>query len=194
MNKILGIDIDGVITNEGSANDNIWHNALCNHFSQDLTREKNVYDFMEAYGLSEREMNEFINEKISDIYSSVKAYPEAIKTISKLYKNNFEIHLITARHKEYREITENWLKKHSIPYHSLTHDEPKAPLAVKKNIELFIEDNFDNAFDIASKNIKVLLINKYHNLNKELIENIKRVDNWLDINNELQKVYSINSL
>lgn len=194
MKKILGIDIDGVITDEGSANNNIWHKAICNHFSQDLTREKNVYDFMEAYNLSEREMTEFINENIEDIYSSVKAYPEAIKTISNLYDKGFKIHLITARHNEYREITENWLKKHSIPYHSLTHDKPKAPIAVKKNIELFIEDNYENSFDIASKNIKVLLVNKYHNLNKELFENIKRVNDWSEIKEEIKNFYSLSSL
>ncbi|MGM0437253.1 MAG: 5' nucleotidase, NT5C type [Bacillota bacterium] len=194
MNKILGIDIDGVITNEGPADNNIWHNALCNHFSQDLTREKNVYDFMEAYNLSEREMNEFINENIAEIYANVKAYPKAIKTISNLYNKGFKIHLITARHKEFREITKNWLEKHSIPYHSLTHDVPKAPLAVKKKIDLFIEDNYDNAFDIASKNIKVLLVNKYHNLNKELVKNIKRVSDWSEIKKEIKNFYSLNSL
>ena len=194
MNKILGIDIDGVITDEGPDNNNIWHNALCNHFSQNLTREKNVYDFMEAYGLSEREMNEFINQNIENIYSNVAAFPEAIKTISTLYQKGFKIHLITARHKEYREITENWLEKNSIPYHSLTHDEPKDIVAINKNIELFIEDNYDNAFDIARKNIKVLLVNKYHNLNKELINNIERVNDWNDIKEKFNKLYSFNSL
>lgn len=194
MNKILGIDIDGVITDEGPDKNNIWHNALCNHFSKNLTREKNVYDFMEAYGLSEREMNEFINQNIKSIYSNVAAFPEAIKTISTLYQTGFKIHLITARHKEYREITENWLEKKSIPYHSLTHDEPKDIVAVNKNIELFIEDNYNNAFDIARKNIKVLLVNKYHNLNKELVNNIERVNDWNDIKKKFNELYSFNSL
>ena len=194
MNKIIGIDIDGVITDEGSIENNIWHNALCEYFSTNITREKNVYDFKEAYGLTEREINEFINENIADIYTNVKAYPEAINIISALYNKGFEVHLITARHKEYRKITKNWLEENSIPYHSLTHDESKAPLAVKKNIELFIEDNYNNAFDIASKKIKVLLMNKYHNLNKELIDNIQRVNNWNDIKKEITKLYSFNSL
>ena len=194
MNKILGIDIDGVITNEGNANNNIWHNALCEHFSKNLNREKNVYDFMDAYGLSEREMNEFINENIENIYAKVKPYSEAKKTISNLIEKGFKIHLITARHEEYRSITENWLTKHSIPYHSLNHEDDKAPLAVEKNIELFIEDNYNNAFDIANQNIKVLLVNKYHNLNKELIKNIQRVKDWHDIKSQLKNIYSLNSL
>ncbi|MGM0410958.1 MAG: LNS2 domain-containing protein [Bacillota bacterium] len=194
MNKIFGIDIDGVITDEGSANDNIWHNALCDHFSQNLNRIKNVYDFAEAYNLSERELNEFINENIEYIYKNVKVYPKASKVINQLYNNGFKIHLITARHKEYNNITKNWLKKHSIPYHSLSHEDDKAPLALKKNIELFIEDNYNNAIDIANNGIKVLLMNKYHNLNRELINNITRVNNWDEIVENINKLYNINLL
>lgn len=194
MNRILGIDIDGVITDEGEADNNIWHKALCNYFKENLNREKNVYSFVEAYGLSEREMNEFINDQIENIYAGVKPYNKVSTILNSLIDKEFTIYLITARHDEFRPVTEKWLEKYSIPYHSLYHEDDKAPLAVKKNIELFIEDNYNNASEIVDQKIPVLLVNKYHNQGKELIDGIKRVDGWQEISQFITEYYSLNSL
>lgn len=49
--RIIGIDIDGVITDETHINENIWHNALCNYLGYEIPRVKDSYYFDEAYDL-----------------------------------------------------------------------------------------------------------------------------------------------
>ncbi|MFW6014868.1 MAG: 5' nucleotidase, NT5C type [bacterium] len=190
--KIIGIDIDGVITDEIHPNDNIWHNALCEFLGEDIERVKDSYYFNEAYNLSEEIINEFLNENIEDIYKKVKLWPDAKITINNLYDMNFNIILITARNNQFRSITENWLKKHGIKHTKLIHNENKAPLIKTNNIKLFIEDNAENAKVIAKTGIPVILLNKYHNQYLQTDDKITRVNHWNEINEIISKHYNIN--
>lgn len=182
VNKIIGVDIDGVITDEGPADNNIWHNALCNFLGKEVKRVKDKYDFIEAYNLPEKTINEFIENKIHEIYWNVKPASGAKETLEKLHVKGFTIFLITARNERFRNLTEKWLDKYSIPYDKLFHEDNKAPLAEKLNIELFLEDNEKNARQLFSYNIPVILVNKYHNQEVKNERLLYRVSNWQEIN------------
>lgn len=184
----IGIDIDGVITNEKQGQENIWLRSLNNYFENKITRKKDVYNFSEAYDIPLEDLREFINNKIHEVYATVDVFPNAKKIIDKIRENEHLVYLITARHKEFRPLTIKWLEQHNISYDYLFHEDQKAELAVKKNIELFIEDNQSNAISILEKGIPVILVDKYHN--RELNENngLYRVHNW----KQIEKILDIN--
>ena len=54
-------------------------------------------------------------------------------------------------------------------------------------ISLFIEDHLDFAYDCASLDIKILLMNMPWNQTKKLPENIIRVYSWKEIVNKIGK-------
>jgi|AntRauTorckE6833_2_1112554.scaffolds.fasta_scaffold00700_8 hypothetical protein len=187
----IGIDIDGVITNEKQGQENIWLRSLNNYFENKITRKKDVYNFSEAYDIPLEDLRDFINNKIHEVYSTVDVFPNAKNIINKIKKNQHLIYLITARHKEFRPLTIKWLAQHNINYDYLFHEDQKADLAVEKNIELFIEDNQSNAKSILEKGIPVILVDKYHN--RELDDNneIYRVHNWKQIEKILDKNFKL---
>ncbi len=193
MNKIIGIDIDGVITREGNEKNNIWHNAICEYFGEDIERKKDVFNFIEAYQLTEKEVKRFIEENIENIYRNVEPAKGVKKTLNYLKKLDFVIFLITARDKKFRTLTLNWMKKYAIPFDSLIHEGNKAPLASEKNIELFIEDNKENAIQLLENDIAVIIKDRYHNRNIDKnYENIFRAKNWKEIKNHILDYYDIN--
>lgn len=181
IKKIIGVDIDGVITDESHPNDNIWHHELCQYLGQNIKRIKDSYHLDQAYDLPLGLINAFLEQELTNIYHKVRPLTGAIETLQELAEQGFKVILITARHDEHRSITEEWLHRHQIPYSALLHDDDKAPRAVQRNIKLFIEDNAHNAEQISEKNIPVLLMNKYHNKYLSENEKIIRVDTWSKI-------------
>ena len=191
MKKIIGIDIDGVLTCEEKGNSNIWEIKLAEYLKKDINRCHDVYNFKDAFNITSDELDGFIKKHLYDIYETLQPASGAINVLSKLNKLNFKIYLITARDEKYRNVTENWLSKYHIPYDLLYHEDNKAPLAVKKNISLFIEDNKNNTLELLKNNIPVILVNKYHNKNLQKRNNIFRVDNWQEIENIIFDFYDI---
>lgn len=189
----LGIDIDGVLTEEGPENNSIWQQKMIDFFNRKINLEKNTYNLAEAFGLNDEELNLFLEKELQNIYSQVPPAQGAKETLSELKDKGFKIILITARHSEHNDVTKNWLKKYNIPYDNLYHEHDKAPLVEKLNLKLFIEDNKNNALSISAKNIPVILVNKYHN--RDLKENdlIYRANNWQDIKGHLNDLLSENT-
>jgi uncharacterized HAD superfamily protein len=52
-------------------------------------------------------------------------YPDALETMAKWYKEGHVLTFFTSRTEEHREVTEIWLKKHSIKYHGLLMGKPR---------------------------------------------------------------------
>ena len=190
MKHNLGIDIDGVLTDEGPDHNSIWQQKMNEFFEREITLKEYTYDLKKAYELNEQELNQFIQEKIEEIYSSVKAVDKAREILAELYREGHRLILITARSEKHRSLTENWLKKNNIPYHELHHEYKKAPLAAEKNISLFIDDKKENALEIAAKNIPVILVSKYHNYDFEGSEQITKVKDWDEIKENIELFFS----
>ena len=52
-------------------------------------------------------------------------YPDALETMTKWYDEGHVLTFFTSRTEEHREVTEIWLKKHSIKYHGLLMGKPR---------------------------------------------------------------------
>lgn len=193
MKYNLGIDIDGVLTDEGPDNNSIWQQKMNEYFDREIKLKEYTYDLRKAFDINDQELNNFIEEKIADIYQNVKVVEKAKETLEDLYKQGHRLILITARDEKHRELTEKWLKKNEIPYHELHHDHNKAPLAVKKNISIFIDDRKENAFEIAAENIPVILVNKYHNYDFNGNDKITKVSDWNEIREKIELFFSKNT-
>jgi uncharacterized HAD superfamily protein len=193
MKYNFGIDIDGVLTDEGPDHDSIWQQKMNEFFDREITLKEYTYDLRKAFELNDQELNDFIREKVEEIYSSVNAVDKAREILTELYEAGHRLILITARSEEHRDLTEKWLEKNNIPYHELHHEDQKAPLAVEKNISLFIDDKKENALEIAAENIPVILVSKYHNNDFEGNEQIKKVNNWDEIKENIDLFFSKNT-
>ncbi|MGM0446069.1 MAG: 5' nucleotidase, NT5C type [Bacillota bacterium] len=177
--RIIGIDIDGVITDEnGLYNRNIWHHYLCNYIGKELKRKENIYNIYEAYDLSKEVLDNFLKEKLKDIYIDLLPNEGVKEVLEDLKENDFTIVLITARDEKYREITETWLNKYGIVYDKLIHRVNKVPCAKNEDIQLFIEDDQNNAESFLNNGIGVILFDKKHNRDSKDIKNKYRVNNW----------------
>lgn len=179
--KIIGVDIDGVITDESHPNDNIWHHELCQYLGKNVKRIRDSFHLDQAYDLPLGVINAFLEQELIKIYNKVIPLTGAVETLQELAEQGFKVILITARHEEHRQVTEEWLHRHQVPYSALFHDDDKAHRAVQRKIKLFIEDNAHNAQQLSEKNIPVLLMNKYHNKYLPENEKIIRVDTWSKI-------------
>ena len=193
MKYNFGIDIDGVLTDEGPDHNSIWQQKMNEFFDREITLKENTYDLRKAFAINDQELNDFIQDKIEEIYSSVKAVDKARKIMTELYDQGHRLILITARSEEHRDLTEKWLKENEIPYHELHHQHEKAPLAAEKNISLFIDDKKENALAIAEENIPVILVSKYHNYDFKGNEKITKVKNWDEIEENIDLFFSKNT-
>lgn len=57
--------------------------------------------------------------------ATVLPFPDAIRIISKWYKEGHQITFFTARTEHLRHLTEEWLAKHDIKYHFLLMNKPR---------------------------------------------------------------------
>jgi uncharacterized HAD superfamily protein len=186
MKYNFGIDIDGVLTDEGPDNNSIWQQKMNEFFEREITLKEYTYDLAKAFAINNQELNDFIQAKIEEVYSSVKPINKARDILAELEREGHRLILITARHEEHRSLTEKWLNDHNIPYHELHHEHDKAPLAAKKNISLFIDDKKENALEIAAKDIPVFLVSKYHNYDFKGNHKITKVNNWDEIRENIE--------
>ncbi|MCK8827206.1 hypothetical protein MWH25_05560 [Natroniella acetigena] len=187
MKKIIGVDIDGVLTAEGEGEDNIWHQAICNHF--DLTeRKEDVYHFGDAYGLTDEQVEEFMEVNSSKIYESADSCSHAKEVLNRLQEKGFTIILVTARIDAHNQVTLKWLERHQIPYDELIHNENKAEACQKKGIELFIDDMLANVLAVKKAGVEALLMDMHHN--RHYKGDVIRVSNWLEIEAEIENFFN----
>ncbi|MBM7556712.1 LNS2 domain-containing protein [Halanaerobacter jeridensis] len=183
MKKTIGVDIDAVLTAEGTGEENIWHRHLCDYFNLD-GRKSNDYDFTKAYDITENEIKDFMASRGMKVFRKVPPRPKSISVLKELKEKNYNIILVTAREAELKDLTAEWLAKHDIPYDELIHSEQKADVCEEKNIELFIDDRLQNLLPIKERlNIPVLLMTMTHN--QDYKGDIPRVESWLDVKEKI---------
>ncbi len=177
--KIIGVDIDGVITDEqGNFNRNIWHHYLCEYLGEEIDKKEEIYNIYNAYDLKKEVIDDFLKSSLEKIYNDLIPLKDVEKTLREFKGKKFKIILITAREEKFRNITEKWLDKYNIVYDKLVHQKDKVPCAKKENIELFIEDDQNNAEDFKINGIEVILFDKKHNRESAIIEEENRVYDW----------------
>lgn len=189
MNKNLGVDIDGVITN---FQDYVFE------YGAKFAYE-NGYDLKGMYKYSYYSAGIFNwNQEVDNDfwYSILEKYSReerprilASEVIHKLKEDGWKIHLITARcsmkeedikNKKIERILEEWLKKHDIPYDVLDFSGSDKREALKKyDIDIMIEDSPKNIEQLRHICPIIVFDAMY---NKECIgDDIIRVNSWYEI-------------
>ncbi|PCJ81286.1 MAG: phosphoheptose isomerase [Bacteroidetes bacterium] len=57
--------------------------------------------------------------------ATCEPFPDALETMQRWYDEGHILTFFTSRTEEHRDVTEQWLKKHSILYHSLLMGKPR---------------------------------------------------------------------
>jgi len=137
-------------------------------------------------GWNEQEAKEFWEKYYAEILRQVNIKKFASEVINKLKQEGHKIYLITARWDmradNVKEITKQWLKENNVVYDELIiNASDKLSIAKEKNIDIFIDDSFNNCKSIKDgTNAKVYLMNTKMNENLN-DENIKRVYSWPEV-------------
>lgn len=178
MEKLnLCIDIDGTVTEPF-----YWLNRANRYFGKQVAPEDiSVYEIHRALGISEDDYNEFYNLYDKLLHREAEARFGASEVLKKLYQEH-KIHFVTAREEEMRTVSLEWLADHQMPLDtiSLLGSHYKVDKARELQSDLFIEDNYSNALQLAKAGFDVLLIDCSYNKGN-LPHNVTRVKNWFQI-------------
>jgi len=190
--RIIGFDIDGVLTDEMVDGKNIWQREIEASFPgiQLLGPE---FAFTAAFGLSLEEVDRFMEEKAEKVFSNVQPQRGSREFLSYLEARGFTVHLITARFPCYEEVTREWLARHGFKPSGLWFTEAKGPLCKELGIELFVDDYWENCLDIRDHGVRALLMSAPHNLGCPEEKGIYRVENWDEIRTHVLEYYGLES-
>lgn len=186
---ILGFDIDGVLTGDDDGLNNLWLQKAEEYFDQEMIRPS--FHIEEAFDRTVEEVHEFFATMIETIFATVPIRPHCAKVLGKLWDRGYTIHLITARDEQHRQVTEDWLKGHDLPYHTLTmspHQQSysKGDRCVELGVDFFVDDKFENAHEVANRGIYTLLFHASHNRDRHTI--LPRVKDWLEIDEHIERL------
>jgi len=185
MKKLnICIDIDGTITDpyhfipymNEIYNENIKAEDCYTHKLEDL------------YNKSIEEILKKFHNEYSYCYKVADVVEGSHEIITKLYKKH-NLYFVTARSNILEQHTLEWLMEKEFPQIDvhLLGSYYKVDKAKELKCDIFIEDNPDNAIDLAKEGIKVLLIET--NYNKDIShDNIIRVKNWYEIGDIIKKI------
>ncbi len=178
MNKLnICIDIDGTITNP-------YHFIpyLNDMYKKELTDEQCItHKLEELYEVELEDLLRLFHTEYIHAYSEASVVEGAREIINELYKAH-NLYFVTARSEALKDITIDWLGQNGlgeIGVHLLGSDY-KLDKAKELSCNIFIEDNPDNAYQLATAGLTVLLIDNNYNRHIEH-ENIIRVKSWNDI-------------
>ena len=162
---------------------------------EDLKKESKIYikdeyanHFYIVYmnGWNEKEATDFWSKYYGEILKKVNIKKFASEVINKLKQEGHKIYLITARwdmpNDDIQGITKQWLIENNVEYDELIINvSDKLKLVKEKNIDIFIDDSFNNCKNIAvNSNAKVYMMTSRVNGSFE-DENIKRVYSWPEV-------------
>ncbi len=188
---IIGVDVDDVLIDTNPFLLEHLNGLFGTRFRrEDVTKYLIQGLFGEKAKLAEEEIYRFIEEK-GDMLQALEGSKEVIKVLSK--RN--EIIAVTAR-MGVDDLTRNCLSREfdgrikEVYFAGLSGKSRKKKSEVirEQNIELYIDDNLDYAFDCASATRRILLYNKPWNRNGSLPSNVKRVYNWQEILREVESL------
>ena len=175
---ILGVDIDNVL-----ALSDACLRAMIRKQFRITIREEDItqYDYT-AYGVTEEQLGEVFCRFNTETCRALKVVPGAKAAMVRLARR-YEIALVTARNLESKASTEFWLKAKGLPYDQLHFNEEKHALGIPYHA--FIEDRHEHAHLIAETGPSVYLLTRPWNLASPAHPNVRRVESWKDILEQL---------
>lgn len=178
----LGFDIDGVIADFVKD----FLRVVKNEYDLDLTEQNICYhDLYQVLGVNENEAYKLIKE---NLLKDLDMIPGAKKTLKKLHADGHQIHLLTARPRDFMKTTKNWLKKKGIPYSSILYLNEGEKHLTKLSLDLVVEDNLKEAIRLLGKVKHILIFDHPWNKSYNVREYFKRVYSWNDILAEIKYI------
>ncbi|MGI6674238.1 MAG: 5' nucleotidase, NT5C type [Limnochordia bacterium] len=179
---VFGFDIDGVLTHDDDGTSNIWLQAASAYFGEPIL--KAAYDIEEAFNKTREEVNQFFASCMDQIFASVPVREQAAETLRRLSDQGCLVHLITHRYEAYRAVTEDWLKRNRIPFHSLTmcsdgSGYSKKERCLELGVQFYVDDKLENAEEVAGSGIYTLLFYASHNARRPTT--VPLVRDWREI-------------
>lgn len=158
----IGIDLDGTIAD----NLNLLVETLNLHSGKNYTGEEiHQYNLCKVYSISEDEFIKLMAAKEEEIISTCPVIPYAKSNIHKLAKDGWEIHIITARNPQYGKVTQKWLYENQIPFRGLhlLNSHNKLDVCRELDINLMVEDNIHNGYQLTGGGVDVIIYDAPHN-------------------------------
>lgn len=185
----IGIDIDDTITNSTEVVKE-YIEKYDSVYSNDNHLKNNIYDIIRGTFADELVVR-FFKDHAIEMCNKIKIKENAKEVIDKLKKEGNEIYIITARsdnfYKNAYKFCEEYLKNNDIYFDKLiTSQIYKVECCKKEKIDLMIDDAVDTVENLNKENIKAILFTS--ELNKDNNAKVKRVDNWLELYNEINKM------
>lgn len=178
MQKLnLCIDIDGTVTEPY-----YWLERANRYFGKQLKPEDiTAYEIHSMLGVEEDDYIEFYELYGKLLHKESEARFGASEIIKRLYHNH-NVHFVTAREEKMRDTSIEWLARHEMPMDSISllGSHYKVDKARELKSDLFIEDCYNNAVQIAKAGFDVLLVDCSYNKGP-LPQNVMRVNNWFEI-------------
>lgn len=178
----LCIDIDGTVT---EAYD--WIPIVNRYFNTTITpNDVTVYDIYKILGVDKADYDLFYDLYGEALHLECRIRKGAKNVIDSLYQKH-NIHFVSAREKRMKYVTHIWFDHYKIPMDSLTllGSHNKVSTAKALNCDIFIEDRYENAIQLAQSGFEVLLVDCNYNKGP-LLHNITRVSDWFEIRNIIE--------
>ena len=184
----IGIDIDDTITNLQPTLFAYAQKYDCENFNGKCLLDPYGHNTWDMFSWNDEHQIKFWEAIYDEMLNNVPIKPFAKEIINKLKEHN-NIYIITARNerdiKGITNFTKVWLDKIGIKYDELHVDQQdKEIMAVKKELDVFIDDAPRNCERVSSKGIKTYIMDSIHNRNYKN-ENIERVYSWPEFYNKI---------
>jgi uncharacterized HAD superfamily protein len=178
MTKLnICVDIDGTVTEPY-----YWLPKANEYFCTNVKEEQiTQYDIDKVLNIPRHAYLKFYDLYGEEIHRDAKIREKAREVLTEFNKD-YNVYYVTAREERLLDITKKWLRKNHLFYKGLyllgTHY--KVDQAKKLECDIFIEDRYANAVQLAIQGFQVLLIdNNYNRL--PLIPGIIRVTDWDEV-------------
>jgi uncharacterized HAD superfamily protein len=128
-----------------------------------LMPEPTHYSFVQSgwFNNLDEFLTDFHAAEEQGVYTKMKPFPGFAETVRKLVADReVEIHVVTARHNRWENETRTWLKKHRIPFTTLTHTEDKENI---KNIDVYLDDSDKQITTLQANGKKVIAFENPYN-------------------------------
>ena len=177
MKLNLCIDIDGTITGAY-----YWLDIANRYFEKNIKpSEVKVYDIHEVLKVPRQVYLKFYEMYGEEIHTQADLRQNAKEVLWKLNQKH-NLYYITAREKRLEEVTKGWFHRNALPQGELylLGSHYKVNQAKKLSCDIFIEDRYENAIQLALAGFEVLLMDCNYN-RLPLIPGITRVYNWKEV-------------
>lgn len=189
----LGIDLDDTVWKYLEELIKYYNSKNGTHYNP---MEFEDYSLLKSINLNETEAWNLLIDFEENYFCNETILLDGFLEIFERIRNKFEIYFITARPK----ITESTINEkvklfggNNIPVYYCReipreNQIPKIEVCKDLGIDIMIDDGLYNLNDCSVNGIKCLMIDYPWNQTDELHENIVRVKNWVEIEEELNKI------